>query len=79
MRTVEAIIDKRGKVKLLSEIELPESRRALLTILDEEPNVADPSNREKLLRALKKAQEADLFKDIDDPVEWQRRLRNEWD
>ena len=79
MQTVEAIIDKTGKVKLLTEIRLPERRRALLTILDEEPQVAEDSKKEKLFKAFKKAQEAELFKDIEDPVEWQKKLRNEWD
>lgn len=35
-RTVEATIDKRGKVKLAETVKLSGSRRALVTILDEE-------------------------------------------
>ena len=35
LRTVEATIDKDGKVRLQQKIQLPESRRALVTILDE--------------------------------------------
>jgi len=34
-RTLEAVIDKRGQVRLLESLELPEARRALVTILDE--------------------------------------------
>lgn len=79
MQTLEAIIDKAGKVELLTEISLPERRRALLTILDEEPKIKDDSKKERLFRAFKKAQEANLFKDIEDPVEWQRKLRDEWE
>lgn len=63
MQTVEAIIDKAGTVRLLSEVELPASRRALLTILDEEPKMTDSSNSEELLRAVKRAQEANVFKE----------------
>lgn len=37
IRTVEAIIDEHGIVRLLEGIELKVSRRALVTILDEEP------------------------------------------
>lgn len=37
MKTVEAIIDENGKVQLLESVSLPEARRALVTILDEEP------------------------------------------
>ena len=36
-QTVEAIVDKDGKVELLESIRLAETRRALVTILDEEP------------------------------------------
>lgn len=38
MRTVEAVIDEQGAVRLLEEIQLPESRRALVTILEQEPS-----------------------------------------
>jgi len=37
MQTVEAIIDKNGAVRLLGRVRLPKDRRALVTILDEEP------------------------------------------
>lgn len=36
-QTVEAIIDKEGKVELLKSIRLAEARRALVTILDDVP------------------------------------------
>jgi hypothetical protein len=34
-KTVEAIIDEDGNIRLLESIQLPASRRALVTILDE--------------------------------------------
>jgi len=37
MQTLEAIIDKDGRVRLLEKVRLPQARRALLTILDDEP------------------------------------------
>lgn len=37
IQTVEAIIDENGKVHLLESVRLPEARRALVTILEEEP------------------------------------------
>ena len=37
IQTIEAIIDENGKVQLLESVRLPEARRALLTILEEEP------------------------------------------
>ena len=39
IRTVEAIIDERGSVRLLEAVSVPAARRALVTILEEEPSV----------------------------------------
>ncbi|HUY33264.1 MAG TPA: hypothetical protein VMV69_10825 [Pirellulales bacterium] len=39
IRTVEGMIDERGAVRLLEAIPLQGPRRALVTILDEEPFV----------------------------------------
>ena len=43
IKTVEAVIDENGQVRLLESINLPAARRALVTILEEEPatNVAE--------------------------------------
>lgn len=38
MRTVEAVIDTSGKVRLLEDVQLPGPRRALVTILDDAPH-----------------------------------------
>lgn len=37
IQTVEAVIDEMGRVHLLEDIRLPAARRALVTILAEEP------------------------------------------
>lgn len=37
MKTLEAVIDENGRVQLLENVRLPQARRALLTILDDEP------------------------------------------
>ena len=37
VRTVEAVVDEDGRVRLLEAICLPEARRALVTILEDEP------------------------------------------
>ena len=42
IQTVEAVIDENGKVQLLEDVQLPEARRVLVIILDEEPNSAAP-------------------------------------
>ena len=79
MQTLEAIVDKAGNVRLLTEIRLPEERRALLTILDEAPKESPESKKANLLAVFEKIQKANLFKDIEDPTEWQKQLRDEWE
>ena len=79
MQTIEAIVDANGMVKLPSNVRLPKNRRALLTVLDEEPTSTASSKKEKLLDAFKEAQIANIFRNIEDPVEWQRKLRDEWE
>lgn len=37
IRTVEAIVDEQGRVRLTEPVQLPRAQRALVTILDEEP------------------------------------------
>jgi len=37
IRTIEAVVDKHGVVRLLESVQLPAARRALVTILEEEP------------------------------------------
>jgi hypothetical protein len=39
LRTVEAVIDEHGKVHLLEAIQLPEARKALVTILEDAPTM----------------------------------------
>ena len=41
IQTIEAIVDKTGKVNLLTEIRLKENRRAIVTILDETPSISE--------------------------------------
>lgn len=40
IRTVEATIDEQGNVKLLEPMQLPSTRRALVTILEDAPVVS---------------------------------------
>jgi hypothetical protein len=37
LHTFEAVIDQQGKIQPLEETDLPVGRRALVTVLDEEP------------------------------------------
>lgn len=70
IQTVEAVVDKRGKVQLLEVIQLSVPRRALVTILDEGPL---PFADENALLS-----EAALAEDWDRPEEdvaWSRLQR----
>lgn len=42
IKTVEAVVDEQGTVRLAEHVELPCARRALVTILDEEPALLTP-------------------------------------
>ncbi len=39
IRTLEAVVDERGRVRLLEKLKLPRARRALVTILEDPPRV----------------------------------------
>ncbi len=40
IRTIEAVIDEQGRVRLLEDVRLPEARRALVTILEDIPRMS---------------------------------------
>ena len=37
LQSIEGIIDQNGKLRILGKVNLPKSRRVIITILDEEP------------------------------------------
>jgi hypothetical protein len=44
IRTIEAVIDEHGNVRLLEPVHLPSERRALLTILEDRPSACTPES-----------------------------------
>ena len=44
IRTVEAVIDEQGNLRLLEPVHLPSARRALVTILEDRPAVRAPES-----------------------------------
>jgi hypothetical protein len=44
IRTVEAVIDEQGNVRLLEAVHLPSTRRALVTILEDRPASGAPES-----------------------------------
>lgn len=79
MQTLEAVVDKTGKISLLEEVYLKENRRALVTILDEKPKVFIGSKKENLRAVFGKMRKLNMFRNIQDTSEWQKNLRDEWE
>ena len=79
MQTFEAIVDERGKISLLEEVRLEKSRRALVTILDEEPKTAVASKKENLRRVFREMQKVEMFRAVENVSDWQKNLRDEWE
>ncbi len=78
IQDLEAIVDETGKIRLLTEIHLEKSRRALVTILDEEPKETKASKKENLRTVFGKMRGVEMFRGIENVSEWQRNLRDEW-
>jgi hypothetical protein len=67
--TIEAVV-REGKIYPLEPDKLPREGKLLLIVLNEENIQADPERIRNLVGSLKM--------DIDS-VQWQRRIRSEWD
>ena len=67
--TIEAEI-REGQIYLATPEKLPKSGKALLIVLDDERPKLDPESVRPLLGWLKSEIDA---------VQWQRRIRDEWD
>ena len=66
-------------------IHLPKDREDLDNSVAHVVVTVEPSpeeiraRKERLCAAMKDMQKANIFRDIEDPVEWQRKLRDEWE
>ncbi len=69
---------EQGVIHLPKEYEEYQNSVARVVITLETPE-DKATKKEKLFAVFKKMQKADVFRDIENPVEWQRNLRNEWD
>lgn len=78
MQTIEAIVDERGKISLLEDVRLKKRRRALVTILDEEPKEVAGSQKENLRAVFGKMRKVEMFRNVDNVSDWQKSLRDEW-
>ena len=48
-------------------------------LLYSEPEKKGNYNKELLLKAFEKAQQKEVFRNIDNSVDWQKNLRDEWE
>lgn len=69
---------ERGVIHLPKEFEEYENAIAHVSITLETSEDLK-AKKENLRKAFKKAQKAGLFAEIESPVEWQRKLRDEWE
>ncbi|MCD9187099.1 MAG: hypothetical protein LUM44_11750 [Pyrinomonadaceae bacterium] len=67
-----------GVIHLPKEFEDYENVTAHITVMIETPE-GKKAKKDRLFAAFKKAQKANLFAEIENPVEGQRKLRDEWD
>ena len=79
IQTLEAIVNEAGKISLLTEVRLKTSRRALVMILDEEPKLPVLPKKENLRAVFSKMRTVKMFCGIEDPITWQKTLRDEWE
>jgi Mn-dependent DtxR family transcriptional regulator len=81
MTTLKIVVDddRAGMLKnLLQEISFVKSVEEDHKVMENNRRVNETS-LDRIKKILDKAKGKDLFKDIEDPSEWQRELRKEWD
>lgn len=67
-----------GVIHLPKEFEDYENAIAHVTVTIETTD-EKKAKKEKLFAVLEKMQKSNMFQDIENPVEWQRKLRDEWE
>jgi hypothetical protein len=67
-----------GVIHLPKEFEDYEDKIAHVTVTLETPE-DKKAKKDRLFAAFEKLAEANPFAEIEDPVEWQRKMRDEWE
>jgi hypothetical protein len=67
-----------GVIHLPKEFEDYDNTTAHVTVTLDTPE-DKKAKKDRLFAAFKKMAEVNPFADIEDPVEWQRKLRDEWE
>ena len=68
-----------GVIHLPKDFEEYENAVAHVSITLETPEEDKKAKKERLFAAFEKLAEANPFAEIENPVEWQRKLRDEWE
>ena len=68
---------EQGLIHLPEQFQEYDNTFARIIVLVEKP-VNGLSKKEKLLATFKKLQQTPIFDSIDNPVTWQKQLRDEW-
>ena len=68
-----------GIIKLPKQYEAYDSVYARVIILVDKPLPIEVSSKDKLREAFKKMEGVAMFKQIENPTEWQKQERNDWE
>jgi hypothetical protein len=69
---------EQGLIHLPKQFHAYENAYARILVLIETPPSL-PTKKQKLLEAFKKVQNHKVFSSIENPILWQKEIRNEWD
>ena len=67
-----------GLIHLPKQFQEYDNSHVRIIVLIEKPTI-NLSKKEQLLITFKKMQQNRLFENIENPVNWQKQLRNEWE
>lgn len=70
---------KHGAIQIPQQFHSMDNVSAKVIVLFSEPETQGNYNKENLLKAFSNAQKIGAFKNITDPVAWQKQLRDEWE
>lgn len=68
-----------GAVKIPQEYSLPENHRVRIILLTKDGTDELIDVQSKMKAIIDEMSDRDVFDKIDDPVEWQKQQREEWD
>lgn len=68
---------EQGAIRLPQEFEAYENLQARVIILIEKPQT-QKTQQEKIRAAIQQMAQIQMFRRIENPVQWQKKLRDEW-